>query len=333
MAVVDAVARIQELTQATAALGGRTAVSPTAAADFAAALLSVLGAPATSGGTGTTAVGSASLDPSARPARADGPTGEDLVAEARTWVGVPYVLGGNDRTGVDCSGLVQQVLGAFGIDAERRVSQQTELGVEVGSLAEAQPGDLIITNNADHVVIYAGDGMIVHAPYEGRTVSYQKNYLDDSDVLTIRRVVPTAGDAGPAAPAGGSAAVAPVAGVDLAAQLSARLSALHSSGGSAGFLTALLGLGLGGGATGAAGAGAPGAGSFGAGSFGAGSFGAGSFGAASTGAVPLGAGPFGAGGLTGSTLGASSDALGTRAGGLGDLVAAAQLRALLGSAA
>ncbi|MGX5697752.1 C40 family peptidase, partial [Agromyces soli] len=242
MAVVDAVARIQELTRATAALGGRTAVSPTAAADFAAALLSALGAAATSGGTGTTAVGSASLDPSARLAGAGGPTGEDLVAEARTWVGVPYVLGGNDRSGIDCSGLVQQVLGAFGIDAERRVSQQTGLGVEVGSMAEAQPGDLIITNNADHVVIYAGDGMIVHAPYEGRTVSYQKNYLDESDVLTIRRVVPSGEDAGSAAPAGGPA---PVATGDLAAQLSTRLAALLSSGGSAGLLTALLGLGLG----------------------------------------------------------------------------------------
>lgn len=214
MAVVDAVARIQEISQAVAALDGRPAPAGSDPAAFAAALLAALTG-GTAGASRTGAVGASGL-----PARTDGVTGEDLVAEAKSWVGVPYVLGGNDRSGIDCSGLVQQVLGAFGIDAERRVSQQTDLGVEVGSLAEAQPGDLIITNNADHVVIYAGDGMIVHAPYEGRTVSYQKNYLDESDVLTIRRVVPAAGRA-PESAATASAPAGPVDAASLAALLAA----------------------------------------------------------------------------------------------------------------
>lgn len=279
MAVVDAVARIQELTQATAVLGGRAA--PTVgASDFAAALLAALG---TAGAAGAGATGAAAPTANSRLARTDGVTGEDLVAEAKSWVGVPYVLGGDDRSGIDCSGLVQQVLGAFGIDAERRVSQQTDLGVEVGSLAEAQPGDLIITNNADHVVIYAGDGMIVHAPYEGRTVSYQKNYLDESDVLTIRRVVPAAGEAG--------------AGVTGAGTVAAPASTpLASAGGASELLTALLGLGLGSGSA----------------------------------ASPYGAGAGLGSGLGAAGLGAAGLGPGT---GLADLVAAAQLRALLGSAA
>ncbi|GAA2448782.1 C40 family peptidase [Agromyces soli] len=284
MAAVDAVARMQEISQTVAALQGRQAAASDGTA-FAQALLAALGA---NGATAANAASGASLDRSG--SLAQGVTGEDLVAEAKTWVGVPYVLGGNDRSGVDCSGLVQQVLAKFGIDAERRVSLQTDLGVEVPSMAQAQPGDLIITNNADHVVIYAGDGMIVHAPYEGRTVSYQKNYLDESDVLTIRRLVPDAGQPAAAAPAAAGAGA--LGGADVAAQLQALLA---SSGGglnglgSAGMLSALLGLG-----------------------------GAGS-----------------AGGL-GSGLGTLGSGLGTAApgaGGLGDLVAAAQLQAILRSAA
>ncbi|GLU88355.1 C40 family peptidase [Agromyces sp. NBRC 114283] len=284
MAAVDAVARMQEISQTVAALQGRQAAASDGTA-FAQALLAALGA---NGTTAANAASAASLGQSGPVAQ--GVTGEDLVAEAKTWVGVPYVLGGNDRSGVDCSGLVQQVLAKFGIDAERRVSLQTDLGVEVPSMAQAQPGDLIITNNADHVVIYAGDGMIVHAPYEGRTVSYQKNYLDESDVLTIRRVVPDAGQPAAAAPV--AAGAGGLGGAEVAAQLQALLAS--SSGGltglgTAGMLSALLGLG--------------------------------------------GTGGLGSG--LGSGLGAGSG-LGTGAqgaGGLGDLVAAAQLQAILRSAA
>ncbi|MFD6054472.1 C40 family peptidase [Agromyces sp. NPDC060279] len=292
MAAVDAVARMQEISQTVAALQGRQAAASDGTA-FAQALLAALGANGTTAANGASG---ASLDRSG--SLAQGVTGEDLVAEAKTWVGVPYVLGGNDRSGVDCSGLVQQVLAKFGIDAERRVSLQTDLGVEVPSMAQAQPGDLIITNNADHVVIYAGDGMIVHAPYEGRTVSYQKNYLDESDVLTIRRVVPDAGQPVAAAPAAATAGAGALGGAEVAAQLQALLA---SSGGglnglgTAGMLSALLSLG----GTGGLGSGLGTLGS-----------GLGSVGAASS----LGAGAQGAGGL-------------------GDLVAAAQLQAILRSAA
>ncbi|MFK4731498.1 C40 family peptidase [Agromyces mediolanus] len=308
MAAVDAVARMQEISQTVAALQGRQLAASDGTA-FAQALLAALGA---NGTTGADAAPRASLGQGGPVAQ--GVTGEDLVAEAKTWVGVPYVLGGNDRSGVDCSGLVQQVLAKFGIDAERRVSLQTDLGVEVPSMAQAQPGDLIITNNADHVVIYAGDGMIVHAPYEGRTVSYQKNYLDESDVLTIRRVVPDAGQPAAAAPASastaglgaGSSGIGALGGADVAAQLQALLA---SSGGlgTAGMLSALLGLG---------GAGA------------AGGLGAG-LGSGLGGALGSGLGS-GLGGALGSGAQASG---GLGSGGLGDLVAAAQLQAILRSAA
>ncbi|MFE6967053.1 C40 family peptidase [Agromyces sp. NPDC057679] len=119
-----------------------------------------------------------------------GVTGDDIVAEAKKYLGVPYVLGGTTMDGMDCSGLVQTVYGNLGIDVPRLVRDQQNIGVEVPSLAEAKPGDLIVGPNADHIVIYAGDGKVIHAPYEGRTVSYQDNFYSEDEIVTIRRVIP-----------------------------------------------------------------------------------------------------------------------------------------------
>jgi hypothetical protein len=92
----------------------------------------------------------------------------------------------------------------------------------VGSLAEAQPGDLLVTHNADHVVIYAGEGKIIHAPYPGKDVVLRDNYLSDGDIQTIRRVVPAQVDV--AATLSPASSAAPV---DLAA---ARLALLGGMG-------------------------------------------------------------------------------------------------------
>ena len=125
------------------------------------------------------------------PALPAGPVdGGDIVAQAKQYLGVPYVFGGEDRSGMDCSGLVQRVLADLGIDAPRVVQDQADIGVEVPSLADARPGDLLVTNGEGHIVIYAGDGMVIHAPSPGKHVELRDNWLKDADIATIRRVVP-----------------------------------------------------------------------------------------------------------------------------------------------
>jgi len=189
MPLVDALARVQQI-QATLTRFQPT-ISSTASAS---AFNSVL---ATTTVEGSASALGASTTPSATAgstATANGVSGSDIVDAAKKYIGVPYVFGGEDASGMDCSGLVQRVLADLGIDAPRVVSTQQNLGVAVPSLAEAQPGDLIVTNNADHIVIYAGNNQIIHAPYAGRDVSLQRNYLTDADIKTIRRVTvePTA---------------------------------------------------------------------------------------------------------------------------------------------
>ena len=119
-------------------------------------------------------------------------TGSGIVAAAEKYEGVPYVFGGTSANGIDCTGLVQKALGDAGITVGRSMDEQMTAGTEVASLAEAKPGDLIVLDGGAHIVIYSGNGNVIHAPYEGRTVTEQKAWFDDSAIVTIRRVAPEA---------------------------------------------------------------------------------------------------------------------------------------------
>lgn len=99
-----------------------------------------------------------------------------LVNYAKQFLGTPYVWGGNSlENGVDCSGLVQQVFQHFGINLPRVSYQQANAGKRV-ALGQLRPGDLVAWNNssrnngADHIAIYAGNGMVIEAPRPGRSV-------------------------------------------------------------------------------------------------------------------------------------------------------------------
>ena len=123
---------------------------------------------------------------SSAPAAPGVPTGEDLVAQARSYLGVPYVWGGTSASGLDCSGLVQLSLKNLGVDITRTARQQMHEGEAVASLADAKPGDLIVFNGGTHIGIYSGDGMMIDAPKPGRTVTEREVYETPT---AIRRVL------------------------------------------------------------------------------------------------------------------------------------------------
>ncbi|MBO3664600.1 C40 family peptidase [Microbacterium stercoris] len=151
-------------------------------------------------------------------------TGSDIVEQAKTYLGVPYVFGGEDASGMDCSGLVQRVMADLGIDVPRVVQDQADVGTEVASLAEAQPGDLLVTKGEGHIVIYAGDGKIIHAPRPGKDVQLVDNYLGPEDISTIRRLASSA----PAVAAAPAAAATPAAQATPAIDQTQLLSLMQS---------------------------------------------------------------------------------------------------------
>ncbi|ROQ06132.1 MULTISPECIES: C40 family peptidase [unclassified Curtobacterium] len=163
---------------------GNTGTGTATAAAGAAATTSSAPATSVDAGAGTLATGS-------------GATGSDVVADAKKYLGVPYVFGGTTTSGMDCSGLVQTVFKDLGVTMPRVVPDQAKMGVEVGSLKDAQPGDLIIPKGEGHVVIYVGDGKVLHAPRPGKDVRIVDNWYSDADIATIRRIVPAQASATP----------------------------------------------------------------------------------------------------------------------------------------
>lgn len=102
----------------------------------------------------------------------DGGRRATIVRTALDYFGDPYVLGGASHSGIDCSGLTMNAYAAVGIALPHYVPSQDVLGVPETE-AQAKPGDILVFNNEDHIGIYLGDGMVLHAPATGRTVSIE----------------------------------------------------------------------------------------------------------------------------------------------------------------
>ena len=75
--------------------------------------------------------------------------GEDVVRVAQSLLNVPYLWGGKNIMGYDCSGFTQTVYSVFGINLLRNAREQVTQGQVVGSLAETQPGDLVFFDHLD----------------------------------------------------------------------------------------------------------------------------------------------------------------------------------------
>lgn len=88
-------------------------------------------------------------------------TGRAVAEYAMRFGGYPYVYGGNQPSGWDCSGFVQYVFSRFGVSLPHSSGAQMSVGSPVASLADAQPGDVLA--NASHAAIYVGNGMVMNA--------------------------------------------------------------------------------------------------------------------------------------------------------------------------
>lgn len=173
------------LTSARSGTGGQTAPAATAGTGTA-ALPSSLATTLGSGVGAGTGVGG--VPPAGPVTGGSSPAGQAVIEAAKVHLGVPYLWGGTDpEKGFDCSGLIQAAYRDIGVELPKWSRHQATMGVEVPSIDEALPGDILYFGRpVTHVALYAGDGQMLHAPRRGEVVKIESI---DRTITGIRRVV------------------------------------------------------------------------------------------------------------------------------------------------
>ena len=93
-------------------------------------------------------------------------TAKNVHEQSLIFLNAPYLWGGKNAFGIDCSGFTQVVHSLFGHQLLRNASEQATQGVEVPSLADAKPGDLAFFDHEDGKICHVGliwdKGFIIH---------------------------------------------------------------------------------------------------------------------------------------------------------------------------
>jgi gamma-D-glutamyl-L-lysine dipeptidyl-peptidase len=94
-------------------------------------------------------------------------SGDEMLSVAFKYLNTPYLWGGRNALGIDCSGFVQVVLSICGRRFPRDAAQQVEKGSLISFLTEARSGDLAFFENAEgrisHVGILINNNQIIHS--------------------------------------------------------------------------------------------------------------------------------------------------------------------------
>mgnify|MGYP000423782822 FL=1 len=97
---------------------------------------------------------------------------DTAIATAKSYLGVPYVWGGESYGGVDCSGLTMLAWESAGVDLPHLSRAQYGYGTHV-PIGSMEAGDLIFWSSNGtqsgiyHVAIYLGGGQMIEAPTFG----------------------------------------------------------------------------------------------------------------------------------------------------------------------
>jgi len=102
---------------------------------------------------------------------------DQVIAEGKKYMGVPYVWGGSTPSGFDCSGFLNYIFSKHGVSIPRTVESIYKVGTPVST---PQKGDIVFFTTyqagPSHAGIYLGNGQFLHASSsQGVTISDLSN--------------------------------------------------------------------------------------------------------------------------------------------------------------
>ena len=111
---------------------------------------------------------------------------DNLLQTVRFFLNIPYLWGGKNAMGMDCSGFTQVVMSLFGKSLLRNTSEQVTQGQDVAKLENVQAGDLVFFDHEDgkisHVGIAIDTERVIHC--SGR-VKVEK--LDETGIFSAEQ--------------------------------------------------------------------------------------------------------------------------------------------------
>nr|WP_309687261.1 C40 family peptidase [Armatimonas sp.] len=116
-----------------------------------------------------------------------------VLREAFSYMGAPYVWAGNSRSGLDCSAFVKNVFSTVGVSLPRHSGDQITQGRKITDTGELVAGDRLYFAmkggaTITHTGIYIGEGFFIHASSNHKCVDVDplfKTYVNK--LVAIRR--------------------------------------------------------------------------------------------------------------------------------------------------
>lgn len=117
---------------------------------------------------------------------------QGLLANARSYIGSDYQLGGRSYQGIDCSGLVMQVYNKMGFNITQHSAgwQGRNIPGVRTSVNNLRPGDIVAWKDGSHIAIYAGNGQIIEAANTRVGTVQRKIWADPSQIVGIKVRLP-----------------------------------------------------------------------------------------------------------------------------------------------
>ena len=81
---------------------------------------------------------------------------QNLLQAVRFFLNIPYLWGGKNAMGMDCSGFTQVIMSLFGKPLKRNAREQAEQGRKIADVSKVHAGDLLFFDHEDGKICHVG---------------------------------------------------------------------------------------------------------------------------------------------------------------------------------